>query len=895
MTRLLRRAWTRLIGTFSGRRADRELSEELESHIRLMAEDLIRGGAAPNDARRRARLTFGSVESTTENYRERRGFPLFDALRDLKYATRSLLRDRGSVAMALLALSLGIGATTVIFSVVHSVLIDAFPFRDQSKVVHFIVQRTHEGETSATVNFTPQHFLAYRDRNRVFSHVLGAANITVLYEVDDTTHFVEGALIDTQMLSALGLPPILGRDATEADGVADAAPTFLMSDRLWNSGFRRDPSVLGRTFKMNGVARTLIGIAPPRFLLFGADVFFPTTIRTNLTAPLLGGTGTRPVNGVFTFARLKAGVTPAQAAADVERIARELDQDAPASAARAGQLKVTVRAMSGMYTAQRLKDMVWILMGAVAMLLLIACSNVANLLLARATARETEMAVRASLGASRWRLVRQLLSESLVLATAGTAIGGLLAYVGLQWVRATIPRSALPSEMAIRFSVEALSATIGVTLLTALVCGAAPALRAARGSLQQRLVGNGKGAGLRTGSAKMRAVLVTVQVTLAIVLLVGSGLMMRSLFQLQRVDLGLSPKNVLMGRFVFPVNQSQTLAERSIFVQRLLEKVAALPGVVSASPATAIPVAGTGAGSSNVTVPGATIPQRPVALEFIGEGYFHTLGMSLVRGRLLTKDDVDHARKVAVVNRQFAQVFLGGGDPTGRVATFASVDRRADPDSPQLFEIVGVVADARNAGLEGDIRPQAYLPYSVPGAQITGMLIKTNVEPGLVQQTVKQQIWAVDRRVAMTGGPLELTLQRNYLDSPRFGLVLMTTFAAVGLILSTIGVFSVTAYTVSLQKHEIGIRMALGAQPENVMRAVVLKGLRPILAGLVIGVATSYWLTRVMANQITGISTTDPLTFAGVALVLAVVGTTACVLPARRAMRVDPLTALRAQ
>jgi putative ABC transport system permease protein len=808
--------------------------------------------------------------------------------RDLRYAVRSLLQDRASVALAFLALSLGIGATTVIFSVVYSVFVAAFPFRDQSRVVHFFPHSAQSREGSWW--YIAPEFLDYKAQNHVFSDVLGGASMEVLYNHDNSTYRVRGALIDPRAFPVLGLKMQLGREVTDADGAREAPPTFLMSDRLWSSAFNRDPKIIGATLKLNGTIRTLIGITPPRFQLHNADVFFPTTITADLTDSLVGGSGQNPL-AVWTYARLKDGVTLEQAAADLEIIARRQQQIYPNEYPK-GDLKVTVISLADAYTAQRLQELVWILVGAVLMLLLIACSNVANLLLARATARETELAVRASLGASRWRLMQQLLAESFVLAAAGTAVGALMAYAGLQWVRATIPTNALPAEMSIRFSGQTFAATIGVAVLTAVICGLAPALRAGRSDLQARLAGTRKGVGLGAGRGRLRTLLVAVQVTLTIVLLVGAGLMMRSLMALHRVDLGLNPTNVLTGRFAFPVDQRRTPAERAVFIQQVLQNVGTLPGVVAATPTAGIPVQG--GPSVAVAIPGAVLPERPMTmLEPVSDSYFRTLGVPLVLGRLLSDADVSSGRRVAVVNRTFVQQFLNGGDALSRTVAFG----RVDPNKPVLFEIVGVVGDSRNSGWEGPIRPQAFVPYTAGGpVSPGGILVRTSVAPMTLAHTVREQIWAVDRGVAlMNADPLEAVLHRAYMAAPTFGFGLMSTFAAVGLILAAIGVFSVMAYTVSLQTHEIGIRMALGAEPRGVMRMIVLRGLRPIVAGVVVGVIASYYLTRVLSNQIYGIGVTDPWTFAGVVVGLAAIALAACVLPARRAMLVDPLIALRAE
>jgi putative ABC transport system permease protein len=809
----------------------------------------------------------------------------------LRYAVRSLLRDRGSVALALLALSLGIGATTVIFSVVYSVLVNAFPFRDQSRVVHFYAMAAN-GQGGGSWWYSAREHLDYKAQNHVFSHFLGGASMEVLYNLGNETYRVRGALIDPQAMPALGVKPALGRGITDADGARGAAPTFMMSDRMWRERFNRDPSVMGMTLKLNGTMRTLIAIAPPRFALHNADVFFPTTITPDLKSDLVGFSAEQPLS-VWTYARLKDGVTLEQAA-DLEVIARNQQRLYPDQYPK-GELKVTVVSLADAYTADSIKGMIYILVGAVLMLLLIACSNVANLLLARAMARETELAVRASLGASRGRLMGQLLSESFVLAAASTVIGSLLAYAGLRWVRAAIPVTALPAEFEIAFSTEALLATIGVTVLTTFVCGLVPALRAGRGNLAGRLMATGKGVGQRSAHGKLRTVLVAVQVTLAIVLLIGAGLMMRSLFKLQAIDLGVNTQNVLTGRFAFPVGQPMRPDERNIFVRQVLDKVKVLPGVIAASPAIAVPLQG--AGNGQVTVPGSK-PQGRVstAIEFVSDGYFQVVGLSLVRGRLLSNTDVSGARKVAVVNRAFVQTFFDGGDPLGRTLLFGAAPPGAPPDQRPIFDIVGVVGDVRNSGLENAIRPQVYFPYTVPGPSAATILVRTATNPLAMQHSVREQIWAVNSSVAlMNVFSMEEIVHRSFMAAPKFGLGLMSTFAAVGLILAAIGVFSVMAYTVSLQTHEIGIRMALGAEPRGVMRMIVLRGLRPIIAGIVLGIGAAYGLTRVMANQIHGIEATDPWTFVGVVAVLAVVALAACVLPARRAMKVDPLVALRVE
>jgi putative ABC transport system permease protein len=815
---------------------------------------------------------------------------------DLRYTVRTFRRDRGSVALAVLALSLGIGAATVIFSVVYSVLVASFPFENPARVVHFYV---HPADREGGTHWYPApEFAEFRAQNSVFSHVLGGVSVEALYSIDNATYRVRGAFLDTQALSALGVRPVLGRDITAADGVPSAPPTFLMSDRLWEERFNRNPNVLGMTLKINGTIRTLTAVLPPRFLLQAADIFFPTNFTADLTGALVGGPGNRPLT-VWTYARLKDGVTLEQAADNVAVIARNLSQVYPDRYPK--NLKASVRSLADVYTAASLIEMVYILTGAVLMLLMIACSNVANLLLARATAREAELALRASLGASRRRLMQQLLTESFVLASIGGIIGALFAYGGIQWVRASIPVTALPSEMEIRFSGQALVAAVAITLLTAIACGLPPAFRAARGELRGRLMGSGRGAGVRSSHGHLRTLLVTVQVTLAIVLLIGAGLMMRTLLALQQVDLGLEPRNVLVGQLVFPPEQTVTVEERGLVMRRVVEKVGAVPGISAVTPSLRVPLL---AGPTSPVVVTGTMPASPstAAFDLVGELYFRILGVPLTTGRLLSAADVEGARPVAVVNQTFVRAFLGSASPLGRTVTLSRLDRGRESTRPSVFEIVGVVGDVHNGRLQDEVAAQVYVPFTSADLPVGVIVIKTTLDPRAIQHRVREAVWAADPNVALgnIGGArgsmvLEEILNASAFAAPKFGVGLLATFAGVGLVLSVIGVFSVMAYTVSLQTHDIGIRMALGATPERVMREVVLGGLRPIVAGVLLGAGASYALGRVLANHIYGVTTTDPATFAVILAVLSAVGVVACVLPARRALRVDPLIALRTE
>jgi predicted permease len=809
--------------------------------------------------------------------------------RDLRYAVRSFHKDRGSISLALLALALSIGATTVIFSIVYSVLINPFPYKDAGQLVYIYIHDMKNNGPYGRASYTVKEFFDYKAQNHVFSSMMGASGLDVVYELGNSTYEVRGGALDPGTFSGLGVKPEFGREITDSDGQTGAPPVFVMSDRLWHERFNRDPKVLGMTLTLNGVPRTLVGIMPPRFLLFRGDMWIPMAISPSLTATAVGGPASQPLY-VWTAARLRPGISLAQASADWDVIARNEAKIYPDLYPK--QFKVRVGTIIDQ-TTSGLRTMIYILLAAVLMLLLIACSNVANLLLARATAREKELAIRATLGATRARLIRQLLAESFVLAMAGAVIGCFLAYGGLLWVKAMISPNTIPSEVEITLSPAALLATIGVTILTTLLCGLAPALRASRGDLHGRLMGTGKGVGASSGHGSLRAVLVSAQVGLSIVLLVGAGLMMRTFFALENVDLGFNPKNMLVARVVFPTGTYGSAAQKQAFFRQVLPRIGALPGITAVSESFAPPA--DGSISSAVTVPGRTHSDTwNSSMELVSEGYFQTVGLPLMRGKLLSDQDVDTGRQVAVINRKLAHDFFGDEDPIGRTIKFNVLDGVADAPHNAFFQIVGIVGDARIQSLDRPPEPQAYVPYTITGIASRTVLVRTAVNPLSVLPNVRQEITSADHSVALSNpGALETILHQDFMAETEFGVVLLGVFAGIGLILSAIGVFSVMSYAVSLQTHDIGIRMALGAQPSGVLNMVLLRGLRPILAGVVIGLAASFALTRLIASEMYQVSVTDPWTFAGVVVILTLVGVAACWLPARRATQVDPLVALR--
>jgi putative ABC transport system permease protein len=540
----------------------------------------------------------------------------------------------------------------------------------------------------------------------------------------------------------------------------------------------------------------------------------------------------------------------------------------------------------------KFRTTLYIVLAAVSLLLLIGCGNVANLLLARATAREKEFAIRSAIGASRWRLIRQLLVESVVLALGGAVLGALLAWGGLKFLVALMPQDIIPAESVIRLNVPVLLFTLAVSLLTALIFGLVPALTAARKDLNQPLRDSGKStSGMRHG--RLRDTLVVMEVALSLTLLVAAGLLMRSFVALREVHLGLQPDHLLVARIPLPLDRYKTAEQITNFYRPLLQRVKALPGVVDATEISALPPYG--GIESEVTISGKVLAEKSQAMfQLCSESYFDVLKIKLLDGRGFTEAEVNHARKLAVVNQTFVKHYLPNENPIGRQVRIAQLADFEDKVADPTFEIVGTVADAKNRGLQDPIQPEIWIPYTVTGSAFRGVMVRTTQEPLTLLDALRHEIWATDSNVAVTfTGTLEGYIQQFSFAGPRFGFLLMTIFGTIGLLLVTIGVYSVLAYTTARRTQEIGIRMALGAQGGDVLGMVVRMGLRLVGIGVGIGLVASLAIGRVIATQLWGVSAYDPWTLTAVPVVLLLTGLLACWVPASRAAHVDPLEALR--
>jgi len=865
---------------------ENHLNKELRFHIEQQIASNIAAGMSSEEARRRAQLEFGGLDRVKEEVRDTRWEThLENFVRDFRYALRNLRKDRQFAFIAIFALALGIGASTIVFSVVDSVFFHALPYKDFNRSVVFQIHNLENaGGWKGRGFFDSAEFRAFRGQNHVFEDIIAHAGVRVSYDDGKSVRYLPfGEFVTTNSFDFLGVPPLLGRTISQEDGKPGAPPVFVMNYRLWQSEFGGDPKILGTTFILDGKPTTLVGIMPWHFNAFNASYWLPAS----------------PDQGaVFIIGRLKSGVTLRAAGAELDAIAHRLQKANPGGIFPAKFEIVPERLLDNLIEGFR--RTLYALLAAVLLLLLIACSNIANLLLARASTREREMAMRATLGATRGRLTRQLLVESFVLAAAASGTGCMFAYLGLKAVIALIPAGALPEETVIRINGPVFLLALGVTILTTLLCGLAPALHVVRGDLQPRLTGSGKSVGGSFRHGKLRAALVIGEVAISIVLLIGAGLLMRSFLVLTRVNFGFDPKNVLYFVLNLPPTYKTNLAgsreKSNALTRQLLDRLRALPGVTAVSECMLEPPLKYD--WSDTIIPGRPHAERwETRFETVSEDYFQTLGVPLIRGRFFSEEDMTAARDVMVVNETFSRQYFPNENPIGHQIKLEILDRPfLDAPHNTYFEIVGIVGDYKTRDYENPSWqnfPEVFIPYSVQGFSWRTFMARTSVDPNSLLKNMPQEVRALDPGVRISAsGSLEAELHEFY-RGPQFELVVLASFAGIGLVLVVIGIFSVMAYTVSLQTHEIGIRRALGAQQTNILRLVLLNGFRLVAAGILIGLFASYALTRFLASQISGVSVTDPWTFAAVVALIVLVGLAACLLPARRAAQVDPLIALR--
>ena len=870
--------------TVFSKHVDTEFNDEMQTHLQLLTERFVRQGMRSGDAAAAARRQFGNVTLLQEDRREMQTLVSIEILwRDLRYGLRTLWKSRGFALVAILTLALGIGASTAIFSVIDNVLMEPFPYADAGSLMFPQIHDMAGAEGSGRQGYTSSEFLAFAEQNHVFDGVIAAAEEHVLYKLGDGAEQFDSAQVTPGTFEFFGVPPFLGRVMQPADYEPGAPPVFLLRYKTWVNRFNRDPQILNKTFILSGTPRTLIGIMPPRFAWFDADVFIPEKPEPG---------GGFPIRW-FMLGHLKPGVSVRQAEAHLTIVANRLSKLYPQNYPTRFEVKVK---HLGDSVVGRLQSTLYTVLAAVALLLLIGCGNVANLMLARATAREKEFALRAVLGAGRRRLVQQVLVESGILALGGTALGTLLAWGGLKFIVAALPQNMIPAESVIELNAPVLGFTLCVAALTVLIFGLVPALQAARRDLIDPLRDSGKGASSGFRGGRLRGAVVVLEVAMSLTLLVGAGLLMRSFLALREEHLGVQPDHVLMAVLPLPEERYKSADQVAGFFRPLLARLKALPGIVDATESSEVPP--TTYTRSDINIPGKAHEEKWSALlQLCGEGYFPVLRTEFKQGRAFSETEVKSARKLAVVNEAFARKYLRGENPIGARVQVTQLETLAEPVHDARFEIVGVMADVKNQGVQLPVEPAIWIPYTVTGDSIAGprfLLVRTAQAPLAMMNAVQHEIWATDAEVAFAyPDTLENFIGERSYAGPRFGFVLITIFGCIGLVLVTTGVYSVLAYTAARRTNEIGIRMALGAGRAEVLGMVIKAGLRLVVLGIGIGLIVSMALGRVIATELWGVSAYDPLTLAGMAALLMTICVIACWIPARRAARVDPLVALR--
>ena len=800
-------------------------------------------------------------------------------LRDLHYAIRLLWKRPGFTVVAVITLALGIGANTAIFSVVNAVLLSPLPYEDPDQLVMVWEQQVIANQNQQPV--TLPNFEDWKAQNQVFEQLALTRNMTFNLTHGEETDRITGARVSSNLYSLLRVKPVLGRDFLEAEGQPGAEPVALISYGLWQRQYGSDPQLIGKPLQVDGSPYTVVGVLPP-------GLGFPTP-ETELVIPFIPLTRERHRANHFirVIGRLRPGLSLAQAGAEMEAIAARLEQQYPdTNTGWRVQLVPLHEQLVGKTRAALL-----VLLGAVGCVLLIACANVANLLLARAVGRRMELAVRAALGASRWQLIRQLLTESILLSLSGGLLGFLLALWGVP-VLTGLSSGSIPRVEEIGISYRVLGFTVLISLLTGVIFGLVPALRSSSTKLTDSLREGRRGSTGGLLHKRALSALVISEVALALVLLVGAGLMIRSFLSVRQVSPGYDPKGLLtVGVGLSPIKYPE-LQQQATFYQDLLAKLETLPGVVSVAGVSKLPVVPV------ISSSGFTIKGRPVAsghepnadFRVVSPRYFQTMGIPFLQGRDFTTRDTKDTPDAVIVNKVMAERFWPNEDPLGQYIQLSA-------ETTRWRQIVGVVGNEKLSGLDAETGPAIYVPLtqnSFPNAlRSLVLVVRAAGNPLSLTPSIRQELRSMDQDQALFQARLLEEEISNSLSQRRFNSLLLVIFAALAGILAAVGIYGVIAYTVTQRTHEIGVRLALGARPVDVLKLILGRGIKLTLIGIGIGLFAAFALTRVLATLLYGVSTTDPATFLGVPLLLTAVALLASYLPARRATKVDPMIALR--
>jgi putative ABC transport system permease protein len=889
---VLRALRMKISGALSPETVDGEVSREIAFHLDMRIAQLVESGTPPEEARRIAAAEFGGVARIREQVRDTRGLPALESLaQDVRYGWRMVARSPGSAAVAVATLALGIGVNAAFFSAVNAILLKPLPFAAGSRLLH--LRQPAPGMGVENADFSPPEVRDIAAQSRTLDAVAEyhSMEFTLLGHGDPIR--VRTGVVSAGFFDLLGVTPRLGRTFRPGEDGHDAPPVLVLSHEFWQNTLGGDPRIIGKAFEMNDRVHTVVGVLPalPQYPDEN-DVYMPVS-----ACPFRGGKAwdqNRQGRGLTVFARLRRGETAPRASRELEVIASRLKRQYPEAYPAGAASTMTAVSLRDELTHNARLTLV-MLLGVAGFVLLVACANVANLTLARLSRRRRELAVRAALGAGRRRILRQLITESTMIALAGGALGLGIAAACQRFLVSFASRFT-PRAAEISVDSRVLLFTFAVSVLTGIVFGAVPAFRGTRNlalSLKESDEGRSTSAGRRG-----HAILVVPQVAASLVLLVAAGLLVKSLVRLSRVDPGFAPENVLTARVSLDWSRYKKPEQSRAFYDRLLEKIAAFPGVRGAAVASAFPLSGGNPWNADLEIEGRPAPAGAappqVNPQIVGPRFFQVVGIPLRRGRGFTDHEViddaqaPNAPVVAVVNGAFARRYFGSEN--------AALGHRISVGGAPVRwrEIVGVVGDVKQYGLDKPTSDEVYLPYAQAGGNTMRLLVRSVSDPERLGTQLVAAVHALDRTAPVSDLHTLARLKASSLDSPRLTTTLFSGFALLALAIAAAGIGAVTAFSVGQRTREIGIRMALGASKRDVLRMVVGQGMRPVFLGLAVGLVGALVSTRVMGALLFSVAPTDPLTFVAVSATLVATAAIACLIPGRRAVRVDPMVALRA-
>ncbi len=805
--------------------------------------------------------------------------------KDLRHGIKSLLKHPGFTAIAVITLALGIGANTAMFSVINAVLLRPLPYHEPNRLVTIWEESPQRGMYEMPVSFA--NLRDWVDQNHTFEQI-SAYTFTDLNLTGAGEPARLGAVRSSaNLFSLVGAAPLLGRAFLPEEDKEGANRVVILGHSLWQSRFGSDSAIVGRSLTLNNQSYTVVGVMsssfqfPVGFGYLGKVLNDPIDLYVPLAAT--SAELRRGNYSFFAIGRLKPGITIDQARAEMTTIEGRLEQQYPDGNTGIGIKLVATQEQ----TVKEIRPALLVLLGAVAFLLLIACANIANLLLARAASRLKEMAIRTALGASRLRVLRMLLTESLILSLAGGCLGLLLAFWGADALRTLAPDN-LPRLNEVGVDARVFCFTFLVSLVTGIVFGFVPALHATKADLNEVLKEGLRGSMGTTAGKRTRSVLVVVEVALSLVLLVGAGLMIKSFSRLQQMNLGFKPDHVLAVNLSLSSSRYPEDRQQPAFFQEALERLQSIPGIQSAGATTGLPLTLSLSGS-DFRIEGRPEPEAGkemiINTRSVSPGYFGTLGISLIKGRDFSDRDKSDAPAAAIINDELARIYFPGEDPIGKRISF--------DDRQSWMSIVGVIADVKQLGLDSSAKPEVYFPYLQVASPKMGIVVRTTSNPLSVAAAVKSQIQAIDKDLPIDNAKTMEQLLAESISGRRFNMLLLSVFAAVALVLAIVGIYGVMSYTVTQRTHESGIRVAVGAQPRDVFRMVIGQGMMLAILGVAFGLVGAFCLTRLMTTMLFGVEPTDLATFVSIAVLLTGVALVACYVPGRRATKVDPLVALR--